>query len=85
MYSEIGWETSINPVNYLSLLPSATAAFNSKGYMDWIVGCRGYYLGYSIGVNTRAFRSVEYTFGVDLFGIIGIEGRNNTFLAKLSL
>ena len=84
-HSEIGWEVSINPVNFLSILPSATAAFNSKGYMDWSIGLRGYSMGYNIGINTREFKLVEVTFGVDIFGIIGIEGRNNAFLAKLSI
>jgi hypothetical protein len=84
-HTEIGWEGSINPSRFLSILPSATAAFNTRGYMDWNIGLRGYYMGFSLGVNTREFKSAEITFGVDFFGIIGIEGRNNAILAKLSI
>ena len=84
-HSEIGWEVSINPVRYLSLLPSATAAFNSKGYMDWSIGLRGYINGFSLGVNAREFKSAEITFGFDFYGLIGVEGRNNALLAKFSI
>lgn len=84
-HSEIGWEASINPIDYLAIMPSAFAAFNTQGYMDWSIGLRGYFMGFSLGFIAREFKTFEFTIGVDMFGVVGIEGRNNAFLGKLSI
>lgn len=85
LYSEIGWEFGINPIEYLTILPSGMASFTPDGYSEWSAGLRAFFMGYSLGLNTREFKDIGITFGIDVFGPVGIEFRNNAILGKLSI